>query len=125
VFCTHVTEMERSRIYALRQAGKGNNEIARIIGRDKGTVSREARRNKGQKGCRCRQAHRKAEERAKRPGPRRSTEEVRRDAEKKLGMGWSPEAICGRAKLKGRAHVCKETVCKHVYAAAKAGGDHQ
>jgi len=107
----------------LRQAGKGNNEIARIIGRDKGTVSREVRRNMGQKGYRHQQAHRQAGERAKRPGPRRFTEEVRRDAEEKLRKGWTPEIICGRAKLEGRAHVCKETVYEYVYADAKAGGD--
>ena len=120
---TRVTEIERSQIYALRQAGKGNNEIARIIGRDKGTVSREVRRNMGQKGYRHQQAHRQAGERAKRPGPRRFTEEVRRDAEEKLRKGWTPEIICGRAKLEGRAHVCKETVYEYVYADAKAGGD--
>ena len=93
---TRVTEIERSQIYVLRQAGIGNNEIARITGRDKGTVSREVRRNKGLKGYRHRQAHRKAGERAKRPGPRRFTEEVRLDAEEKLKKGWTPEAICGR-----------------------------
>ena len=120
---TRVTEIERSQIYVLRQAGNGNNEIARIIGRDKGTVSREVRRNKGQKGYRHQQAHRKAEERAARPGPRRFTEEVRLDAEEKLRKGWTPEIICGRAELEGRPHVCKETVYKHVYADAKAGGD--
>ena len=120
---TRVTEIERSQIYVLRQAGKGNNEIARIIGRDKGTVSREVRRNKGLKGYRHQQAHRKAGERAERPGPRRFTEEVRLDAEEKLRKGWTPEQICGRAWLEGRAHVCKETVYKHVYADAKAGGE--
>jgi len=40
-------------------------------------------------------------ERAKRPGPRRFTEEVRRCAEEKLRLGWSPEANCGRAELAG------------------------
>lgn len=120
---TRVTEIERSQIYVLRQAGKGNNEIARIIGRDKGTVSREVRRNKGLKGYRHQQAHRKAEERAARPGPRRFTDEVRLDAEQKLRKGWTPEQICGRAELEGRPHVCKETVYKHVYADAKAGGE--
>lgn len=119
---TRVTEIERSQICVLRQAGKGNNEIARIIGRDKGTVSREVRRNKGLKGYRHQQAHRKARERAERPGPRRFTEEVRLDAEEKLRKGWTPEQICGRAEREGRAHVCKETVYKHVYADAKAGG---
>lgn len=120
---TRVTKIERSQIYVLRQAGKGNNEIARLIGRDKGTVSREVRRNRGLKGYRHLQAHRKAEERAKRAGPRRFTEGVRLDAEEKLRKGWTPEIICGRAKLEGRPHVCKETVYKYVYADAKAGGE--
>lgn len=118
-----VTEIERSQIYVLRQEGKGNNAIARAIGRNKGTVSREVRRNRGQKGYRHQQAHRVAVERAKRPGPRRFTEEVRLDAEEKLRKGWTPEIICGRAVLEGRAHVCKETIYKHVYQDAKVGGD--
>ena len=120
---TRVTETERSQIYALRQAGNGNNEIARIIGRDKGTVSREVFRNTGGKGYRPKQAQELAEGRAARPGPRRFTEEVRLDAEEKLRKGWTPEQICGRAELEGRPHVCKETVYKHVYADAKAGGE--
>jgi IS30 family transposase len=116
VSCTRATEMERSRIYVLRQAGKGNNEIVRIIGRDKGAVSREARRNKGRKGYRhqqTQQAQERAAARARRPGPRRFAGETRLDA----GI------VCGRAQLEGRPHVCRETVCKHVYADAKAGGD--
>lgn len=83
---TRVIELKRSQIFMRLQAGKGNNEIARIIGRDAGTVSREVRRNKGQKGCRHQQAHRKMEERTKRPGPRRFTEEVNRDVEETLRM---------------------------------------
>jgi hypothetical protein len=71
----------------------------------------------------CREAHRKAEERAKRPGPQRFTEEVRLDAEEKLRRGWTPEEISGRAAYDGRPHVCKETIYKHVYAGAKVGGN--
>jgi IS30 family transposase len=37
--------------------------------------------------------------------------------------GWTPEAICWRARFEGREHVCKETIYKHVYTDAKAGGD--
>jgi transposase, IS30 family len=120
---TRVTEVERSQIYALRQAGKGNNKIAEVIGRDQGTVSREVKRNTGERGYRWQQAHRQAAERAKRPGPRRFTEEVRLDAEEKLRIRQTPEIICGRAEREGRLHVCKETIYKHVYADAKAGGD--
>ncbi len=120
---TRVTEIERSQIYMLRQAGKGVREIARLLLRTASTISREVFRNTGGKGYRPKQAQELAEERARRPGPRRFTEEVRRDVEEKLRDGWTPEAICGRAELEGRAHVCKETVYKHVYEDAKAGGD--
>lgn len=120
---TRVTEIERSQIYMLRQAGKGVREIARLLLRTASTISREVFRNTGGKGYRPKQAQELAEERARRPGPRRFTEEVRRDVEEKLRKGWTPEIICGRAKLEGRAHVCKETVYKHVYEDAKAGGD--
>jgi IS30 family transposase len=64
-----------------------------------------------------------AQERARRPGSRRFTEEVRKHAEEKLSEGWTPEMISGRAKLEGRRSVCKETIYKHIYADAKAGGD--
>jgi IS30 family transposase len=45
------------------------------------------------------------------------------DAGKRLLEGWTPEIISGRARLEGRPWVCKETIHKHVYADAKAGGD--
>jgi IS30 family transposase len=48
---------------------------------------------------------------------------VRVNAEKRLREGWTPEIISGRARLEGRAWVCKETIYKHVYADAKAGGN--
>lgn len=118
-----MTSEERSQIWALLQAGKGNNEIARLLGRDKGTISREIARNRGRRGYRWKQAHRLATARARRSGPRRFTEAVRLDVEKQLRQGRTPEMICGRAALEGRAHVSKETVYKYIYADAKSGGD--
>jgi IS30 family transposase len=47
---------------------------------------------------------------------------VRADFELRLKGGWTPEMISGRARLEGRAHVCKETGYKHIYADAKTGG---
>ncbi len=120
---TRVTGEERRLIYNWRQEGKGVREIARLLGRAASTLSREVSRNTGGRGYRPKQAQELAAARALRPGPRRFTEEVRLDAEEKLGKGWAPEAICGRAELEGRPHVCKETVYKYVYADAKAGGD--
>jgi len=118
-----VTGEERMLIYRWRRERYGVREIARRLGRAPGSISRELERNSGKRGYRPKQADWKARERALRPGPRRFTEAVRLDAEKRLQEGWTPEIISGRARLEGRAWVCKETIYKHVYADAKAGGD--
>ena len=118
-----VTGEERTLIYRWRREGYGVREIARRLGRSAGSISREVSRNTGKRGYRPKQADWLAGERAKRPGPRRFTAEVRADAEMRLREGWTPEIISGRARLDGRAWVCKETIYKHVYADAKTGGD--
>jgi hypothetical protein len=79
---THVTEIERSQIYVLRQAGNGNSrkwqQRDRLNhGAGQRPVSWEVRRNTGEKGTGINRRTEKAEERAKRSGPRRFTEEVR------------------------------------------------
>lgn len=118
-----VTVVERRLIRMWRQAGFGQRETARRLGRSVSTISRELLRNTGGCGYQPGQANRKAQERARRPGPRRFTEEVRADAEARLRDGWTPDMISGRARLEGRAWVCKETIYKHIYADAKTGGD--
>lgn len=118
-----VTKEERRLIYRWSRVGYGIREIARRLERAASSISREMKRNRGEKGYRPRQADWKARERARRSGPRRFTEEVRLEAEKKLREGWTPEIIGKRARLEGRAWVCKETIYKHIYADAKAGGD--
>ncbi|MDT8286938.1 MAG: IS30 family transposase [Elusimicrobiales bacterium] len=117
-----VTAAERLFIYRWLKEGLRPAEIARRLGRNPGSLSRELKRNTGLKGYRPKQAQEKAQGRAKRPGPRRFTEQVRADAERQLKGGRTPEMICGRARLEGRPHVCKETIYKHVYVDAKAGG---
>jgi IS30 family transposase len=118
-----VTGEERRLIYRWRQEGHGPREMARRLGRAASSICREIGRNTGGRGYRPKQADFKAQERALRPGPRRFTEEVRTDAEMRLRDGWTPEIISERARLEGRASVCKETIYKHIYADAKAGGD--
>jgi IS30 family transposase len=96
--------------------------MARRLERAASSICREMMRNRGKRGYRPKQAHWKATEKAKRPGPRRFTEVVRLDADARLRDGWTPEIIGQRARLEGRAWVCKETIYKYVYADAKAGG---
>jgi IS30 family transposase len=117
-----VTAEERALIYRWLQKGEAQNEIARRLGRNQGSISREIVRNTGLKGYRPKQAHEKAQAQAKRDGPRRFTDEVRADAEARLKEGWTPAIIGGRARLEGRPWVCAETIYTHIYADAKAGG---
>jgi len=117
-----VTEGERRHIYRWRQEGHGLREVARRLGRAASSIGRELVRNRSKRGYRPKRAHWKATERARRPGPRRFTEAVRVDAEARLKEGWTPEIIGQRARLEGRAWVCKETIYTHIYADAKAGG---
>jgi len=117
-----VTGEERTFIYRWRQEGYGLREVALRLGRAASSICREIARNTGGRGYRPKQAQWKAREKAKRPGPRRFTEAVRADAEARLKEGWTPEIIGERARREGRAWVCKETIYKHIYADAKAGG---
>ena len=109
-----VTQEERMHIYRWRQEGRSGREIARLLARSASTIIREMERNHGLKGYRPKQAHEKAQTRAKREGCRRFTEEIRKEVDERLRTGWTPEIIRGRARQEGRARVCKETIYKYV-----------
>jgi len=117
-----ITAEERMLIYRWGQEGQKHSEIARLLSRNPGSISREIKRNTGLRGYRPKQAHEMAQAQAKRAGPRRFTDEVRADAEARLKEGWTPAIIGGRARLEGRPWVCAETIYTHIYADAKAGG---
>ena len=117
-----VTAEERVLIHRWRQEGLAVREVARRLDRSASCISREIERNTGKRGYRPKQADKKAQNYAKRPGPRRFFTSVKTDVEAHIKVGWTPEMISERARLEGRPHVCKETIYKHVYADAKAGG---
>jgi IS30 family transposase len=62
---SQLTQIQRYQIYVLKKTGCNQTQIAENVGVDKSTISRELRRNKGQKGYRPKQAQRKAEARRK------------------------------------------------------------
>ncbi|MBM3534917.1 MAG: IS30 family transposase, partial [Alphaproteobacteria bacterium] len=111
--CTHerllmslyrrVTYEDRCQIYALSQDGACQEAIAKVLGVSQSTVSRELRRNRGQRGYRFKQAETKAQARqAIRHKPRKLTASVRRKVEAKLRqMRWSPEQISGWLREQG------------------------
>lgn len=119
----HLDETERNLIGAWRQEGMSAREIARRLHRSPSTISREIKRNATARGgYDPARAQRRARRLAKRPGPRKLTDEMRRHAYAKLrDEGWSFGACCGRAKRDGVAFVCKETLYRDYYARVKRG----
>src|ERR671939_293642 len=92
-----LSEDERVRIADLRRAGEGVRVIARELGRDPATVSRELRRNLDPKSSAYRPhtAQRLAEQRRARPrtGKLVADVELRGFVQDKLQRRWSPEQI--------------------------------
>ena len=60
---TQLTQEQRYDIYGLMKADKTQSEIAQELKVDASTISREIRRNKGERGYRPAQAHQKAKAR--------------------------------------------------------------
>lgn len=112
---THLTQEERYQIYALKRAGHGQSEIAGVLNRSASTISRELRRNGGERGYRPKQAHSLARERQA-SNARQIDEATWRIAQAKLREDWSPEQISHHVAI---SH---ETVYQRIYADKKAGG---
>ena len=120
---THLTQDERYQIHILKQANHSQTDIADLMKRDKSTISRELKRNCGQRGYRPKQSHELslARMRAKDNGRRISAETgVFTDA--KLRLCWSPEQISGFLKANDMPTVSHESIYKRIYADKRAGG---
>ncbi len=120
---THLTQDERYQIYILSKADHDQSDIACLLNRSKATISRELRRNRGQRGYRPKQAQAFADARmgARNNGCRISSE-TWTFAETKLRERWSPEQICGHLKANNLPSVSHETLYQHIYADKRAGG---
>lgn len=107
-----LTQFERDRIKAMLDAGHKQCEIARIIKRDAGTISREIKRNKSKRDGKKNNkgdydsglADKKAKTRrkfAKYQGKEiNENKKLERFIVKHLEKDWSPDSISGRMKLK-------------------------
>jgi len=120
---TQLTREERYQIYALKQADHRQAEIATILGRDKATISRELRRNRGLRGYRPKQAHCLAMERRSAKIRPRFSGSVWLQVKKLIGQHWSPEQIAGRLKTEQDIRISHEHIYQYVYADKRSGGD--
>jgi IS30 family transposase len=113
---------QRYQIYALKRAGQNQTQIARVLGRHKSTISRELKRNRGQKGYRPQQADELAYDRQCEAYRSRITWDTWQLVERLLRQEWSPEQIAGRLKLEKRPTVSHECIYLYIYAEKRRGG---
>ena len=121
-----LTDEDRIEIYAMKQAGKQQNEIAAELGVHPSTVSRELLRNAGLRGYRPKQAQQKALHR--RFTARKAvkmTPETIDYIECKLAQEHSPEQIAERMKIDPDWHgptVSHERIYQHTWQDKAQGG---
>src|SRR5436853_2125842 len=119
---TQLTREQRYQIYALMKAGHNQPRIASVIGCHKSTISRELRRNRGQKGYRPYQADELAFDRQCNAYRSRIAPRTWQEVERLLRQDWSPEQIAGRLKLERQPTVSHECIYLYVYADKRRGG---
>ncbi len=117
-----LTQEQRYQIYALKQTGHGFSEIAAVLRVHKSTVSRELKRNRGQRGYRPQQAQSLALERRQKSVPR-ITVQVWALVESLLRQDWSPEQISGRLKQEQKVCISHEWIYQYVLKDKQACGD--
>lgn len=125
---THYNQLsrdERVAIGIMLRDGKSLSEISRALGRNKGTISREIKRNSSPKQNYYTMpwAHLKAERRSWRAHrrPRLKNEQIVLYVRAKLKEGWSPEQIAGRIGLDHPGlSVSHEAVYQYIYSLGRA-----
>lgn len=120
-----ITQEERYQIYALKKEGLSQTAIAKNLSRDKGTISRELKRNKGLRGYRPKQAQEMSENRElKKHKKRRLNRKNIAYIKEKIKLYWSPEQISGRMVLDGiEPVVSHETIYQYLMKDKKEGGE--
>lgn len=117
-----LTQEQRYQIYALKKTKHSLAEIANVLDIHKSTVSRELKRNHGQRGYRPQQAQELAMKRRAKATPR-ITSEVWSAVDRLLRQEWSPEQISGRLKKEQGLRISHEWIYQHILADKQSGGD--
>ena len=116
---THLTQEERYQIMEWLGDGYSLTYIAKQLNRHKSTISREIKRNRGERGYRPYQAHDNAQARRERNRNAREIEpEVWAEVEELIRLDWSPEQVAGSLKK-----ISHERIYLHVYQDKRQGGD--
>ncbi|MBL4708475.1 MAG: IS30 family transposase [Flavobacteriales bacterium] len=97
--------------------------MAQTVGVSQSTVSRELKRNSGQRGYRHKQAHQRAVERRYTAcKATKMTGKLMTLVEQKLAIKWSPEQISGWLLKTQQFRLSHECICLHIWADKRRGG---
>lgn len=120
---TQLTRGKRYQIRALLKARFSQSEMAFFLKVHKSTISREIRRNRGNKGYRPVQAHEKALARRFAAAKRiKMTSEMIELVEHYIRQDFSPEQVSGFLDREYRLKISHETIYKHIWSDKKTGG---
>lgn len=118
-----LTQDQRYQIHAFLKAGFSQSLIACQLRVDPSTISRELKRNRGQRGYRPKQAQYLADSRRQtKDNPTRITPDTWQTVDTLLQQDWSPEQISGTLKQQGKSSVSHEHIYQHIYADKQQGG---
>jgi len=122
----HLTHDDRIRLASLKRAGLKQKEIAKQLGKNPSTISRELNRNVAinKTGYNVRNAQENTDR--KRLLANQHFRKIGNDPwlqkyiKKKLKLDWSPEQIAGRLERdEGRRIICHETIYQYIYNTGK------
>jgi transposase, IS30 family len=118
-----LSQAQRYQIEILKKAGKNQKEIAELLGVSAPTISRELKRNKGQKGYRPKQAQIKADKRRKQAAKAtKMTLALIILIEARIVLDWSPEQVSGQLKAELDILISHERIYQHIWTDKRHGG---
>ena len=119
-----LTYEQRCQICVLNKRGDSQRQIALLVGVNQSTISRELKRNAGQRGYRPKQAENKRKNRrADASKPTKMTEPLIELIESKIRLEWSPQQISGWLKLEEDIDISHESIYLHIWENKRQGGD--
>ena len=120
----HITADERDKIALFVAGGYNLNNIARMLGRNRSTISREIKRNGAAKyksyTPHAAEARSKKRKSVANTHPRLKNSFIRDYVHKKIKDGWSPEIISGTLKKEHPENsISHESIYQYIYADAQ------
>jgi IS30 family transposase len=113
----------RYQIFAYKNENYTQSKIAKLIGVNKSTISRELKRNSNNNYYSAEQAQIKSSTRDKnKKRYKKLTNKLKVKIGKMLREGYSPSQLAGRLKLKNKISLSYETVYRYIYSNQDNGG---